>query len=73
MEKDKRIVDGDSTEEDLVVDILSTKYLADYVGRQSVREQLDIFLSAAKNVMKLLIILIFGPPAWENYSSQYHR
>ena len=64
MEKDKRIVDGDSTEEDLVVDYNARpKYLADYVGQQSVREQLDIFLSAAKKRNEALDhTLIFGPP-----------
>ena len=64
MEKDKRIVDGDSTEEDLVVDYNARpKFLADYVGQQSVREQLDIFLSAAKKRNEALDhTLIFGPP-----------
>ena len=64
MEKDKRIVDGDSTEEDIVVDYNARpKYLADYVGQQSVREQLDIFLSAAKKRNEALDhTLIFGPP-----------
>ena len=60
----KRIVDGDSTEEDLVVDYNARpKYLSDYVGQQSVREQLDIFLSAAKKRNEALDhTLIFGPP-----------
>ena len=64
MEKDKRIVNGDSTDEDQVVDYNARpKYLADYVGQQSVREQLDIFLSAAKKRNEALDhTLIFGPP-----------
>ena len=46
MEKDKRIVNGDSTEEDQVVDYNARpKFLADYVGQQSVREQLEIDVS----------------------------
>ena len=64
MEKDKRIVNGDSTEEDQVVDYNARpKYLADYVGQKSVREQLEIFLSAAKKRNEALDhTLIFGPP-----------
>ncbi len=64
MEKDKRIVNGDSNEEDQVVDYNARpKYLSDYVGQQSVREQLGIFLSAAKKRNEALDhTLIFGPP-----------
>tara|TARA_B100000579_G_C22760138_1_gene818543 strand:+ start:241 stop:1278 length:1038 start_codon:yes stop_codon:yes gene_type:complete len=64
LEKDKRIVNGDSNEEDQVVDYNARpKYLSDYVGQQSVREQLGIFLSAAKKRNEALDhTLIFGPP-----------
>ena len=64
MEKEKRIVDGEVTEEDRVVDYNARpKYLSDYVGQSSVREQMDIFLSAAKKRNEALDhTLIFGPP-----------
>ena len=43
--------------------MLRPKNLAEYVGQQPVKEQMDIFISAAKNREESLDhVLIFGPP-----------
>lgn len=59
-----RIITADSVSDDRVFDraIRPTK-LADYVGQPAVKEQMDIFVSAARNRNESLDhVLIFGPP-----------
>ncbi|GIT34592.1 MAG: hypothetical protein Ct9H300mP4_09110 [Gammaproteobacteria bacterium] len=46
--------------------MLRPKDLTEYVGQQPVKEQMDIFISAAKNREESLDhVLIFGPPGLE--------
>ena len=53
-----------STAEDIAADnTLRPKRLADYLGQQSVHEQMEIFISAARKRQESLDhVLIFGPP-----------
>jgi Holliday junction DNA helicase RuvB len=49
--------------EDAIDRAIRPKTLADYIGQQAVREQMDIFINAAKGRAEALDhILIFGPP-----------
>ncbi|MFK8053715.1 MAG: Holliday junction branch migration DNA helicase RuvB [Woeseiaceae bacterium] len=61
---DNRAITAESVSDDRVFDraIRPTK-LADYVGQPAVKEQMDIFVSAARNRNESLDhVLIFGPP-----------
>lgn len=50
-------------DEDAVDRAIRPKRLADYVGQKAMREQLDIFIKAARNRREALDhVLIFGPP-----------
>ena len=50
-------------QEDAVERALRPKRLAEYVGQQKIREQLEIFISAARNRNEALDhVLLFGPP-----------
>ncbi len=52
-----------SPQEDAVERALRPKRLADYVGQAKIREQLEIFIQAAKNRGESLDhVLLFGPP-----------
>ena len=52
-----------SPAEEAVERALRPKALADYVGQQRIREQLDIFVAAARNRGEALDhLLLFGPP-----------
>ena len=53
-----------STAEDIAADkTLRPKRLADYIGQQSVHEQMEIFIGAARKRQESLDhVLIFGPP-----------
>ncbi len=64
MEKADRIVTGTATRgEDLVDRALRPVSLSEYVGQESVREQLSIFIEAAKKRGEPLDhVLLFGPP-----------
>lgn len=64
MEEDTRIMDGDEQGDDARIDrALRPRYLAAYIGQDSVREQMDIFISAARARGEALDhVLIFGPP-----------
>lgn len=58
-----RIVSPQSQEADPIDRALRPKKLADYIGQSSVREQMDIFIRAAKARGDALDhVLIFGPP-----------
>lgn len=58
-----RVVSGNSQEPDRFDRALRPKVLQDYVGQQSVREQMDIFIKAAKKRGEALDhVLIYGPP-----------
>jgi Holliday junction DNA helicase RuvB len=53
----------ESPQEDAIERALRPKKLADYVGQQKIREQLDIFIAAAmKRGEALDHVLLFGPP-----------
>jgi len=52
-----------SPQEDAIERALRPKRLADYVGQAKIREQLEIFIQAAKNRRESLDhVLLFGPP-----------
>ncbi|MFX6035929.1 hypothetical protein ABTE74_21335, partial [Acinetobacter baumannii] len=52
-----------SSSEEAFERALRPKLLDDYVGQQKVREQLDIFMHAARNRREALDhVLLFGPP-----------
>ena len=52
-----------SAQEEALERALRPKRLADYTGQQKIREQLEIFITAAKNRSEALDhVLLFGPP-----------
>ncbi len=60
-----RLISAQSTDrqEDVVERALRPKRLAEYVGQQKIREQLEIFIQAATNRREALDhVLLFGPP-----------
>lgn len=58
-----RIIDPVQQSADPVDRALRPRKLADYVGQQIVREQMEIFINAAKNRNEALDhVLLFGPP-----------
>ncbi|MEW8085837.1 MAG: AAA family ATPase, partial [Candidatus Thiodiazotropha endolucinida] len=59
-----RLINGDATGEDAALDrAIRPKRLCDYVGQPAVREQMEIFIPAAKARSEALDhVLIFGPP-----------
>ncbi|WP_118777414.1 Holliday junction branch migration DNA helicase RuvB [Haemophilus haemolyticus] len=59
-----RIISGQANlDEDVIDRAIRPKLLADYVGQPQVREQMDIFIKAAKLRQDALDhLLIFGPP-----------
>lgn len=58
-----RVIAPEQKENDPVDRALRPKKLADYIGQASVREQMDIFIRAAKTRNEALDhVLIFGPP-----------
>src|SRR5579885_1362805 len=58
-----RIITPEQLENDPVDRALRPKYLQDYIGQESVRDQMDIFIQAAKGRQDALDhVLIFGPP-----------
>lgn len=63
IETDRLITSTPLTEEEAHDRAIRPKMLADYVGQQAVCEQMDIFISAAKNRSEALDhVLLFGPP-----------
>src|SRR5688500_20304904 len=61
---EERIVSPDATRvEDAVEASIRPRRLADYLGQQPVREQMQIYIEAAKRRGEALDhVLIFGPP-----------
>ncbi|MGY0329510.1 Holliday junction branch migration DNA helicase RuvB [Xylella fastidiosa subsp. multiplex] len=59
-----RIIDTAATREDEAIEVsIRPKRLADYLGQQPVREQMDIYIQATKARAEALDhVLIFGPP-----------
>ena len=64
MIKADRIISGQAKlDEDVIDRAIRPKLLADYVGQPQVREQMDVFIKAAKLRQDALDhLLIFGPP-----------
>ena len=63
MQTTDRIIAPEQQETDPIDRALRPKYLRDYIGQQNVREQMDIFIQAAKARKDILDhTLIFGPP-----------
>ena len=60
----ERLVAADTSEQEIVMDrAIRPRTLEDYVGQQKVREQMEIFISAARARAEALDhVLIFGPP-----------
>src|SRR5487761_2015315 len=60
----ERLMTSKSNPEDEALDrAIRPRTLADYVGQQAVREQMEIFIAAARNRGEALDhVLIFGPP-----------
>ena len=61
---EQRIIASSSTREDDATDVsIRPKRLADYLGQQPVREQMEIYIQAAKARGEAMDhVLIFGPP-----------
>ncbi len=60
---DSRFVDPSESDEDLTELKLRPERLQDYLGQPAVKEQMEIFISAARNRREALDhVLIFGPP-----------
>src|SRR3546814_11397113 len=61
---DDRIIAADATREDEAIEAsIRPKRLDEYLGQQPVREQLSIYIEAAKRRSESLDhVLIFGPP-----------
>ncbi|HIG79348.1 MAG TPA: Holliday junction branch migration DNA helicase RuvB [Cycloclasticus sp.] len=59
-----RLITADNVMDDEAIDrAIRPKTLADYIGQPAIREQMDIFISAAKARSEALDhVLIFGPP-----------
>jgi Holliday junction DNA helicase RuvB len=64
MSSEPRLINGDATGEDTALDrAIRPKYLRDYIGQPAVREQMEIFIPAARARGEALDhVLIFGPP-----------
>ncbi|MFK7814898.1 MAG: Holliday junction branch migration DNA helicase RuvB [Gammaproteobacteria bacterium] len=62
--EESRIVDTRVEKEDVVAEnAIRPSQLSDYIGQEKVREQMEIFISAAKQRQEALDhVLIFGPP-----------
>jgi Holliday junction DNA helicase RuvB len=63
IEEDRIVSAGPQGEEDAFDRAVRPKRLADYVGQQAVKTQMEIFIQAARNRREALDhVLIFGPP-----------
>lgn len=61
--QEDRIISPEQKEVDSVDRALRPRYLRDYIGQEAVREQMDIFIKAAKARGEALDhVLVFGPP-----------
>lgn len=63
IEADRLISAGNSSEDETLDRAIRPRKLADYVGQPAVREQMEIFMQAARSRSEALDhVLIFGPP-----------
>ncbi len=63
MQHERLVSQGEVAEDELVNRAIRPKSLVDYIGQPVVREQLEVFITAAKNRSDTLDhTLIFGPP-----------
>ena len=64
MSETDRLISGGATRDDVAIDrAIRPKRLAEYVGQPAVKDQMDIFISAARQRGEALDhTLIFGPP-----------
>lgn len=64
IESDRILISGEKQREEVIVDrAIRPKYLNDYTGQEALRNQLDIFIQAAKKRSEALDhVLLFGPP-----------
>ncbi len=62
--EEERVIDANASQEELVIEAsIRPKFLKDYTGQHAAREQMEIFISAAKSRAEALDhTLIFGPP-----------
>jgi Holliday junction DNA helicase RuvB len=62
-EQDRIIAAGGNTEDDAFDRAIRPRVLAEYIGQEAVKRQMDIFISAARKRAEALDhVLIFGPP-----------
>lgn len=64
MNEDKNVISRDPLQGEESIDrMLRPQYLKEYVGQEAVKQQMEIFIEAAKNRKESLDhVLIFGPP-----------
>ena len=64
---DERIVSPETNEtEELIEKSLRPQFLAQYIGQNKVKEELSIYIQAAKNREEALDhVLLYGPPGLE--------
>ena len=63
IESDRLVTPRGSTEDDAVERAIRPRMLADYVGQPAIREQMEIFIHAARGRGEALDhVLLFGPP-----------
>jgi Holliday junction DNA helicase RuvB len=64
MTDDENLIERDTNDREESIDrMLRPKYLSEYVGQEPVKQQMEIFIEAAKNRQESLDhVLIFGPP-----------
>lgn len=64
IESDRILISGEKQREEIVVDrAIRPKYLQDYTGQEALRNQMEIFIQAAKKRGEALDhVLLFGPP-----------
>ncbi len=60
---DKRIITTSKTDSDYEIETLRPKYLGEYVGQEKIKNNMGIFISAAKEREDVLDhVLLYGPP-----------
>ena len=64
MTNEENLISRDTPDREESIDrMLRPKYLSEYVGQEPVKQQMEIFIEAAKNRQESLDhVLIFGPP-----------
>lgn len=68
-----RLISGTEKPEDHFDRAIRPTSLADYIGQPVVREQMEIFIGAARGRGEALDhTLIFGPPGLENHTGQHY-